>query len=305
MSYSGGTFSINSSGQPVVTGTVISSTAFNALTADLATGLSTCILKDGTQTLTANIPMGGFVLTGLGAGSTAGHSVRYEQVLLLAGGTLTGNLLFTDATYDIGASGATRPRDLFLSRNLVAGGTINVTGHTTFEGVTSTGATGTGKLVYDGTPTLVTPLLGTPTSGTLTNCTGLPVAGISNFSQITNSLSGSDVALNNTANFFDGPSIAQGTSGTWWAAGTVSLVDTTGGAVFYAKLWDGTTVIASSISQSSGAGAGITVSLSGYLATPAANIRISVRDITNTTGKILKDGTGAAKDSTVSAFRIA
>ena len=67
MSYSSGTFSINSSGQPVVTGTVISSTVFNALTADLATGLSTCVLKDGTQTLTANIPMGAFKLTGVGA----------------------------------------------------------------------------------------------------------------------------------------------------------------------------------------------------------------------------------------------
>ncbi len=41
MSYNGtGLFQINTAGQPVVTGTVISSTAFNALTADLATGLS-------------------------------------------------------------------------------------------------------------------------------------------------------------------------------------------------------------------------------------------------------------------------
>ena len=42
MSYNGsGTFQINTSGQPVVTGTIISSTAFNSLTADLATGLAT------------------------------------------------------------------------------------------------------------------------------------------------------------------------------------------------------------------------------------------------------------------------
>lgn len=67
MSFSSGTFSINSAGQPVVTGTVISSTAFNALTADLATGLSTCLLKDGTQTVTGNIPMSTFKITGLGA----------------------------------------------------------------------------------------------------------------------------------------------------------------------------------------------------------------------------------------------
>lgn len=40
-------------------------------------------------------------------------------------GSVNNNLLFTDATYDIGALGATRPRDLFLSRNLnVAGGQI-------------------------------------------------------------------------------------------------------------------------------------------------------------------------------------
>jgi len=39
-----------------------------------------------------------------------------------------GNLIFTDATYDIGASGATRPRDLFLSRNATIGGTITPTG---------------------------------------------------------------------------------------------------------------------------------------------------------------------------------
>jgi len=42
-----------------------------------------------------------------------------------------------------------------------------------------TDETGSGSLVFATSPTLVTPLLGTPTSGTLTNCTGLPVAGIS------------------------------------------------------------------------------------------------------------------------------
>jgi hypothetical protein len=41
-----------------------------------------------------------------------------------------------------------------------------------------TDETGTGLLVFNTTPTLVTPILGTPTSGTLTNCTGLPIAGV-------------------------------------------------------------------------------------------------------------------------------
>ena len=57
MSYNGsGTFQINTSGQPVVTGTIISSTAFNSLTADLATGLSTAITKDGQTSTTVRIP---------------------------------------------------------------------------------------------------------------------------------------------------------------------------------------------------------------------------------------------------------
>ncbi len=41
-----------------------------------------------------------------------------------------------------------------------------------------TDETGSGALVFANSPTLVTPALGTPSSGTLTNCTGLPVSGI-------------------------------------------------------------------------------------------------------------------------------
>ena len=81
MSYNGsGTFQINTTGQPVVAGTVISSTAFNALTSDLATGLSTAITKDGQTTVTANIPLAGFKITGLGAATVGTDAVRYSQI---------------------------------------------------------------------------------------------------------------------------------------------------------------------------------------------------------------------------------
>jgi hypothetical protein len=50
--------------------------------------------------------------------------------------------------------------------------TVSLYGHTVIEGVTSTGATGTGKLVYDTSPTLVTPALGTPSALVGTNITG-------------------------------------------------------------------------------------------------------------------------------------
>jgi len=41
--------------------------------------------------------------------------------------------------------------------------------------------TGSGALVFANSPTLVTPALGTPASGVLTNCTGLPIAGLASF----------------------------------------------------------------------------------------------------------------------------
>lgn len=107
MSYASGTFTINSTGQPVVTGQVISSTVFNAFTADIATGLSTCVLKDGTQTLTANIPMSSFKFTGLAAGSASGNSLRYEQVngvVTTAGDTLYATAAGTLARLAIGTA---------------------------------------------------------------------------------------------------------------------------------------------------------------------------------------------------------
>lgn len=104
MSYNGsGTFNINSTGQPVVTGTVISSSVFNALTADLATGLSTCITKDGQTTVTANIPMNSFKFTNLAAGTAAGDSVRVSQ---LQAGSATSLTVTGTNTYAATASPA-------------------------------------------------------------------------------------------------------------------------------------------------------------------------------------------------------
>jgi hypothetical protein len=95
MSYNGsGTFTINTAGQPVVTGTTITSTAFNLLTSDLATGLTTALTKDGQTTPTANIPMGTYKITGLGAGSAATDAAQYGQ--LQAGATTIATVTGTD-----------------------------------------------------------------------------------------------------------------------------------------------------------------------------------------------------------------
>jgi len=70
--------------------------------------------------------------------STA-QQTALDAKLAIAGGTLTGDLKFTDATYDIGKSGVTRPRDGFFSRNVAIGGTLGVTGATTCAALTASG----------------------------------------------------------------------------------------------------------------------------------------------------------------------
>lgn len=76
MAFSSGTFSLVS-GNPVVTGSTISSTVQNNTMSDVATnGLSLCLLKDGSQVVTANIPFAGFRLTGIGAPTATGDALR-------------------------------------------------------------------------------------------------------------------------------------------------------------------------------------------------------------------------------------
>jgi hypothetical protein len=59
---------------------------------------------------------------------------------------ITQDLLFTDNTYDIGKSGATRPRDLFASRNAVIGGTLTLSGGLNTPLVVAQGGTGVAAL---------------------------------------------------------------------------------------------------------------------------------------------------------------
>jgi hypothetical protein len=120
---------------------------------------------------------------------------------------------------------------------------------------------------------------------------------------VTNAI-GADVLLSNTGVYFDGPIVTQSNAGTWFVSGTVTLTDTSGAASFSAKLWDGTTIIASAQEGSIGAANGVVlISLSGIIVSPVGNLRISVKDATSTSGKILFNSSGNSKDSTVSAIR--
>jgi len=166
MSYNGsGTFQINTSGQPVVTGTVISSSAFNALTADLATGLSTAITKDGQTATTVRIPFAQGINSSLATDTSSGS---------------------TGSIYTAGGVG--------ITKGLFVGGTATFSATPVFSALTASSAvatdasknlvsvtnTGTGNNVLATSPTLVTPALGTPASGVMTNVTGINYDGFKN-----------------------------------------------------------------------------------------------------------------------------
>lgn len=95
-------------GNPVVTGTTISSTTTNSTNSDIATALSNCVTRDGQSTATANLPLGGFKITGLAAGTSNGDSVRYEQIQYLANAssanTWTATQTFSGSSSTFGTS---------------------------------------------------------------------------------------------------------------------------------------------------------------------------------------------------------
>jgi len=161
MSYNGsGVYSL-AAGNPVVTGTTISSTWANNTLTDIASGLTLALCKDGQSTPTANIKMGTFKFTGLGAGTIAGDSLRFEQ--LFSQGNPTD--IASAATTDIGAQNTN-----FL----------NVTGTT---GITSLGTnyngpkmlkfTGAVTITHNAT-TLVIPGAANYTTAANTFCIAIP-----------------------------------------------------------------------------------------------------------------------------------
>lgn len=71
-------------GQPVVTGTIISSTVFNTLTTDIGNALTTSICTDGQTPMAANLSMGSNKITNLALATASTDAVRLGQVITQA-----------------------------------------------------------------------------------------------------------------------------------------------------------------------------------------------------------------------------
>lgn len=205
MSYNGsGTFNINTSGQPVVTGTVISSTAFNALTADLGTGLSTAITKNGQTTVTANIPFNGYKLTGIAVATASGDALSYGQAATVSA--------LTDSALTSGRVPYASTAGLFVdSANLTFNGTTltaNTIGAFTLGGTVAGGGNNINNVIIGAT---------TPLAGTFTTLTS---TGVANFQNVSATIGNSSGQGNNGAKLiFNG----WNTAGTNWQIDTAVL----------------------------------------------------------------------------------
>ena len=209
MSYNGsGTFVINSANQPVVMGTVITSTAFNALTADLATGLTTAITKDGQTTTTARILFAQGISSTLDTDATSATTGS----IITAGGISTQKALWVGTT-----------------SRLVGAVTMNAA--LTYGGITlSNAVTGTGNMVLSASPTLTGTL--TAAAGTFS---GLVTAAAGTFSGLVTAAAGTFSGLVTAAAGVSSTLTTDATSAT-----TGSIV-TAGGISTQKALWVGTT----------------------------------------------------------------
>jgi hypothetical protein len=324
MSYNGaGTFNLYTPGNPVVAGTTISSSAFNNTMSDVASGLTNVICKDGQTTITANIPFGSNKITGLAAASTSGDALSYGQAnASLAGLTLTSPLAMTAAINTSQGNDIASASTIDLDS--ATGNLVDVTGTTTITAVTlSQGrfrlVRFTGILTLTNGASLVLPgganittaagdfamfegyAAGVVRVAFLSRASGRPV--VSNTISNSSTILGADVNLSNTANYFDGPSVNVGTTGTWMITAIATVYDPSQ-TNMVAKLWDGTTVFGSGYVTVEAGGVKQIV-INAVVTSPAAAIKISVRDTNNTTGKILYNQSGFGKDSTITAIRLA
>lgn len=200
---------------------------------------------------------------------TLATTANLASYLPLAGGTMVGNLLFTDGLYDIGASGATRPRTGYFSTSLVAP-TVNATTGFQVAGVAlacanlSNGATGCSTAT--GTSGATIPLL----NGTNT------WSGAQSFN------SGNLIHKGATSGTLTINAAATAGSGTLtFPAGTTDFSATGGTGQFVKQASSGSafTVAAPTISEIAGLGANVAT----FLATPSsANLSAAIADGTGT-----------------------
>lgn len=227
-------------------------------------------------------------------------SITAAQLPALTGGDVTSSA--GSAVLSIGANKVTRA----MEAQGVARSVVGVTGNATANVADIQGS--------------ANQFLGVNSAGTALTFQSIPNAGLTNssvtvagqsialgasggLSVLTNSVTVA-VAMTTLGTYYDGPSVAQGTTGTWLATGMITISAVAANNYITAKLWDGATLIASGGGQV-GNNLTCTISLSGYIASPTGNLRISATNNNSNGGTIATNNGIDLKSSTISAIRVA
>ncbi len=112
---------VGTAGAPVINGGVLGTPSSGTVTN--LTGTASININGTVGATTAST--GAFTTLSSTGNTTLGDAAADSVTV---NGTIASNLIFTDNTYDIGATGATRPRNLFLAGNATIGGNIVLTG---------------------------------------------------------------------------------------------------------------------------------------------------------------------------------
>ena len=98
-------------GNPVVTGTTISSTWANNTLTDIATALTGSLAADGQTPATGSLDMNSNKIVNLTPGTTTGNAVEYDQLLaLFVNPTFTGNVTMSGTGFVLIPKGTTAQR---------------------------------------------------------------------------------------------------------------------------------------------------------------------------------------------------
>lgn len=156
----------------VNTGATTTANAVPKFTSSNAFGMSdTAVLIDSGNNMTGVTTYNGATITA--PTTTVGGNIKLKEGTNNGTNTLT--LQAPASTADVTATFQAVTGTVALQADKLS--VFAATTSAELAGVISD-ETGSGALVFGTSPTLVTPVLGTPSSGTLTNCTGLPVAGL-------------------------------------------------------------------------------------------------------------------------------
>lgn len=130
-------------GNPVSSGSVISSSWANSTLSDIATALTGSVAADGQTPIVANLNMGGNKLTNLGTGTVGTDAANVTQVtssVAITGGSING----TPIGQSTAAAGSFTT--LTASGNSSVGGTFAVTGAATYSADATYNSTGQIKM---------------------------------------------------------------------------------------------------------------------------------------------------------------